>query len=106
MPDSAIPISELDAILERYDEPVYLCGDGYALCAAGLHHPIGNTPDRLRWQSAASVARAALAAYRAGVRTTDAELKPVYLRPCQAERERMAREQAAQAADAHEGHSR
>ena len=106
MPDSAIPISELDAILKRYDEPVYLCGDGYELCAAGLHHPIGNTPDRLRWQSAASVARAALAAYRAGVRTTDAELKPIYLRPCQAERERMAREQAAQATDAHGMHSR
>lgn len=105
MPDSAIPICELDAILEQYDEPVYLCGDGYALCAADLRQPIGNTPERLRWQSAASVAYAALSAYRAGVRTTDAELKPVYLRPSQAERERLAREQSASATSANENHS-
>ncbi len=94
MPDSAISVEELDAALAAYDEPVYLTGDGYALCVEHLRHPIGVTPERLRYQSAASVALAALAAYERGDRTTDAELTPGYLRPCQAERERNARLEA------------
>jgi tRNA A37 threonylcarbamoyladenosine modification protein TsaB len=45
----------------------------------------------LRTQNAYSVAQVALALYESGVRTSDQELVPVYLRPCQAERERMER---------------
>lgn len=96
MPDSAIGIDELDELLKAYEEPVYLTGDGYGITAQNLKHPIGYTPERLRDQSAASVAAVALLAYQNGVRTTDAELVPVYLRPCQAERERMEREALAE----------
>lgn len=92
MPDSAIAISELDEILSQYDELVYLVGDGYEVTTENLKHPIGHTPERLRWQSAASVAKAAYNAYRMGNTVSDTELKPVYLRPCQAERERLKKE--------------
>ncbi len=91
LPDSAIPLTELDGLLLKYNEPVMLVGDGYDMAAAGLHCSILPTPERLRLQSAASVAKAARLAYLAGVRTTDLELAPTYLRPCQAERERLER---------------
>lgn len=91
-PDSAIAISELDELLTAYTEPVYLCGDGYSITAELLTHPIGFTPERLRHQSAFSVAQVAKAAYDRGVRTTDVEMSPTYLRPSQAERERAERE--------------
>ena len=92
IPDSAIAITELDEILAAYDEPVYLVGDGYNVTTENLKHAIGATPERLRWQSAASVAKAAYAAHLSGNTVSDAELKPVYLRPCQAERERLEKE--------------
>lgn len=92
MPDSAIAITELDELLSKYDEPVYLVGDGYQITLENLKHPVGNTPERLRWQSAASVAKAAYMAHLAGNTVSDADLKPVYLRPCQAERERLEKE--------------
>ncbi len=91
-PDSAIAIAELDGWLCAYDEPVYLCGDGYDITAELLTHPILQTPERLRHQSAFSVAQTAWAAYRAGVCTSDIEMAPSYLRPSQAERERAERE--------------
>lgn len=94
LPDSAIAITELDELLSSYDEPVYLCGDGYSITEELLTHPIGFTPERLRHQSAFSVAQVAKAAYDAGVRTTDVEMAPTYLRPSQAERERAERENA------------
>jgi len=92
MPDSALSYEELDEALAAYDEPVYLVGDGYALAEDLLTHPIGHTPERLRYQSAYSVAAVALDAYKSGAYTTDQALSPVYLRPCQAERERAERE--------------
>ena len=94
MPDSAIAISELDQILSAYDEPVRLCGDGYDMTLDLLTHSIIPTPARLRPQSAYSVAQVAKRMYDDGVRTTDTELSPVYLRLSQAERERMERERA------------
>ncbi len=87
MDDSAIAISELDELLKEYDEPIYLCGDGYDITKEHLTHPTQNTPDRLRHQSAYSVAQVALGLYESGVRTTDAQMVATYLRPCQAERE-------------------
>lgn len=93
MPDSAISVQELDKLLSDYGvEPVSLVGDGYTLVAEQLQHPICPVPEHLRDQSAAAVAQAARNAWLNGVRTTDTELAPVYLRPCQAERERMERE--------------
>lgn len=92
LPDSAISIAELDKLLADYDEPVYLVGDGYDITAENLTHPVGYTPQRLRYQNAVSVAKVALEAYRSGNCTSDGDLKPVYLRPCQAERERLEKE--------------
>ena len=92
-PDSAIAITELDEMLSAYDEPVYLCGDVYDITKENLTHAVGFTPERLRHQSAFSVAQVAKAAYDTGIRTTDAEMAPTYLRPSQAERERAEREQ-------------
>ena len=92
MPDSAISIAELDKLLDDYNEPVYLVGDGYDITLQNLSHPVGNTPQRLRYQSAASVAKAAWLAYQAGAYSSDSEISPIYLRPCQAERERLEKE--------------
>jgi tRNA threonylcarbamoyladenosine biosynthesis protein TsaB len=92
LPDSALAVEELDKLLAQYDEPVYLVGDGYDLAKTHLTHQTADTPERLRYQSAASVAVAAIAAHQAGLTQTDKDLKPVYLRPCQAERERMEKE--------------
>ena len=88
LPDSAIAVSELDEILGKFDEPVYLVGDGYEIAKELLSHPVGNTPERLKRQSAYSVAQVALRSYRNGLRTGDAEMVPTYLRLSQAERER------------------
>ncbi len=92
MPDSAISIAELDKLLDDYNEPVYLVGDGYDITLQNLSHPVGNTPQRLRYQSAASVAKAAWLAYQAGAYSSDGKISPIYLRPCQAERERLEKE--------------
>ena len=91
LPDSAIAIAELDTILSAYDEPVYLCGDGYDITKKLLTHPIYEISEKLRHQSAYSVAQVAKKFYDSGVRGTDIELSPTYLRLSQAERERNAR---------------
>ena len=92
MPDSAMAIAELDALLSEYGEEVCLCGDGYDITKDGFSKtPVRFVPKRLRMQSAVSVAAAALEAYRRGESCTDAELGVNYLRPSQAERERAER---------------
>ena len=94
LPDSAMAITELDALLEAYPEPIRLVGDGYGVTLQDLTHPVIAIPDRLRNQSAYSVAQVARRLYAEGVRMTDAELVATYLRPSQAERERRERLQA------------
>ena len=96
LPDSALAITELDELLKAYDEPIHLCGDGYDITAELITHPLVETPERLRHQSAFSVAQIARGAYLGGTQTTDREMAPTYLRPSQAERERLERESAAQ----------
>ena len=93
LPDSAIAIAELDELLVSYDRPIYLSGDGYDITLSNLQavKPL-STPERLRHQSAYSVAQVAYQKYLDGDRTTDAQMAPSYLRPCQAERERAERE--------------
>ena len=72
------------------DTPVYLSGDGYDMTKKALSVPsLADTPEELIYQSGYAVAMCALTAYQAGVRTTDAELAPTYLRLPQAERERL-----------------
>ena len=91
--DRAIAITDLEAELLQYKSPVCLCGDGYDLAQSefsGLS--VLETPHRLRLQSGYSTAIAALSLYQSGIATSDKELVPVYLRPCQAERERLEKE--------------
>ncbi len=92
LPDSALALTELDEMLKAYDEPIFLVGDGYEISADALTCPLSVTPERLRHQSAYSVAQVARDAYLSGTRTTDIEMSPTYLRPSQAERERAERE--------------
>lgn len=90
MPDSALAISELDEILSEYGEPVAFCGDGYGITVKALSKTEHvDVPDRLRHQSAYSVAVTAYEKYKNGEAVTDAEFKVTYLRPSQAERELM-----------------
>lgn len=93
LPDSAISIAELDELLTQYNAPIYLVGDGYDITMENLQRvkPLP-THERLRHQSAYSVAQVAYQKYLGGDRTTDSEMTPSYLRPCQAERERAERE--------------
>ena len=93
MPDSALAITELDSLLSAYGEPVVFVGDGYRITLDALKQTaVREIPDRLRHQSAYSVAQVARRAYERGEATTDAALSVTYLRPSQAERERLARE--------------
>ncbi len=90
-PDSAIAITELDALLGNYEEPVRLVGDGYEITAERLTHPILPVPHSLRGQSAYSVAQVARRMLEAGGNFSDITLSPSYLRLSQAERERRER---------------
>ena len=93
MEDSAISIEELDGILSAYNEPVSLAGDGYDITASGLKlTEVLPTPERLRHQSAASVASVACRQLTNGSAVSDKELKVTYLRPSQAERTRLEKE--------------
>lgn len=89
--DRAISLEELEADLKTLDAPVFLVGDGSALCAkaiGGLILP----PEHRQHQRAGGVALAALKQMEAGLPGSGAELIPNYLRLSQAERERLARE--------------
>jgi len=87
--DRALSISELDDELATQDKPIYLCGDGYEITQKGfMKTQICHVSERRRYQSAYSVAQAALKKYSDGQYVGDSELVPIYLRPSQAERER------------------
>lgn len=89
MEDSAMSISELDALLGEMNEPVSFCGDGYDVTLAELKLcKYVDVPERMRCQSAYSVAMIALEKHKNGEVVSDKELVSTYLRPCQAERER------------------
>ena len=95
MPDYAISISELDDLLSAYGEEVSFAGDGYKITTSALKKTkYLPTPERLTHQSAASVATTAYRKLLSGEHTTDAEFKVTYLRPSQAERERLEKESA------------
>ena len=90
--DRALAISELLDELVATGLPVYLMGDGAKLVYDAqddrFDGKLRMLPDRLIHQSGYNTAMCALKLWRDGVRTTDAELAPVYLRPSQAERTR------------------
>ncbi len=88
LPDSAMSISELDALLSEYGEAVAFCGDGYGITVSALTSTSSEfVPNRLRHQSAYSVAQVAYRQYTQGASVTDKKFKVTYLRPSQAERE-------------------
>ena len=90
--DSPLSVFELDEVLSRCDAPVRFCGDGYDVTLPAIvKTKYIATPERLRLQSAYSVAAVALEKYKNGEYTTDRELVSTYLRPSQAERERAER---------------
>ena len=93
LPDSAMSIAELDALLAAYGEPVRCGGDGYEITLRALKTTKAlPVPERLRHQSASSVAAVAEREYAKGNAVTDASMAVHYLRPSQAERERLEKE--------------
>ena len=93
MPDSALSIEELDEELAKYAEPVSFAGDGYSITVDALKKTeFVPTPERLRHQSAASVAAVAYRMAHKGEVVSDRDLKVTYLRPSQAERTRLEQE--------------
>lgn len=93
-PDRALAATDLEAELAARGEPFYLVGDGVPVATKAFAHLTSlPVPAIAAEQNAVGVAACALARYREGVRTTDRELTPTYLRLPQAERERLAREQ-------------
>lgn len=87
--DRALSIDELDAELAEIGKPIYLVGDGYDITVKGFKKTAPEfVPERLRSQSAYSVACCALEKYKSGEILTDRDIAPIYLRPSQAERER------------------
>ena len=89
--DEVCPVDGLDERLAGYAEPVLFVGDASRLATETVTHAVGTVAAPLLRASAAAVAYAAEAAYARGARGSDATLSPVYLRPCQAERERLER---------------
>ena len=79
--DRLITLDALQEDLKKYDKEIYFTGDGYKLITFNKTH----TPELLRYQNAYSVAVCAL---DKGAFTTDEDIKPVYLRASQAEREK------------------
>lgn len=94
-PDRALSATELEAELVARGEPFYLVGDGVEVTTTAFLSlkslPVAFVAAE---QNALGVAACALRLYKEGVRTTDKELSPTYLRLPQAERERLEKEQA------------
>lgn len=93
--DRAIPLKSLENELkEKYsDKDIYLCGDGFGLASKSIEFNFAYTPMLLREQNAYSVALSALAKYKGNPEAdySDRNIKPIYLRVPQAERERLER---------------
>ena len=95
--DRAIALDAVAEEVSRESMPTVIVGDGAELCCdhfqrAGVSCALA--PEHLRFQSAVGVAMAAYPRALRGETCTAQELNPVYLRLSQAERERLAREQA------------
>ncbi len=95
-PDRAVSLADLGKELESQKTPIFLVGDGSALCYNTLSETVPGLvlpPEHRLHQRAAGVGLAALAQIARGDPGDAAALVPNYLRLSQAERERMAREQ-------------
>ena len=91
--DRLVSTEELKEELSRYNEPIYLCGDGCKVALGDIClENIKAVNSFVTYQSAYSVAQCALRKARQGRLLTDRELLPTYLRASQAERERLEKE--------------
>ena len=93
--DRAISLEDLALELEHIDGPIFLVGDGAALCHRTLGGRIENLilpADHRLQQRGSGVALAALKAIARGDSCDGASLTPNYLRLSQAERERLEKE--------------
>ena len=91
--DRLISAEALEQELSQYQENIYLVGDAYDWLTERMRLPLAQTPPEKQEINGFSVAFAALERYqRDGAGHTDAALRPEYLRPSQAERERKERE--------------
>lgn len=93
-PDRAIALEALGQELLSFGGPVFLVGDGSALCYRTLSATIPSLvlpPEHQLHQRGAGVALAALEKIRAGAPADAAALTPNYLRLSQAEREKLER---------------
>ncbi|MBE6669589.1 MAG: tRNA (adenosine(37)-N6)-threonylcarbamoyltransferase complex dimerization subunit type 1 TsaB [Ruminococcaceae bacterium] len=90
--DSSMQASELEEILLQHDENVLFCGDGTVVLRnvfTRLSVPVDN--QLLLYPSAPSVALAAFDKMQSEGVSYATELSPTYLKPSQAERERLER---------------
>jgi len=88
--DRALSIDRLEGELKASGKRHLLTGDGAVLCYGSMDKSVVSlAPAQLRMQSAWGVALAAAHGHLPGVPCAD--LNPVYLRPSQAEREKLAR---------------
>ena len=90
--DDMLSAAELEQHLSALELPVLFVGEGCRVTQKEIHLPhCKEAPEAVRYQSGVSVASAARAVYEAAEDKsvfTDLALKPTYLRPSQAERER------------------
>ena len=90
--DDMLSSADLEALLAGLDAPVFFVGDGCRVTEREIHLPRAKeAPEALRWQNGYSVALTALETYEKAEDKsvfTDLTLKPAYLRPSQAEREK------------------
>ncbi|MDD5952991.1 MAG: tRNA (adenosine(37)-N6)-threonylcarbamoyltransferase complex dimerization subunit type 1 TsaB [Oscillospiraceae bacterium] len=89
--DRPIAIASLAEECKGFSEPIYLVGDGAALCsrAEGFSAlpQVRLVSEALRYQRASGVASCAMAMAQQGKTVSAGELSPIYLRLPQAERE-------------------
>ena len=96
-PDEAIAIDDLFARLKTADTPVYLIGDGAAMCydlGKDVLPQLTLLPAPLQMQDATGVAAVATRELAAGNTVKSEALLPTYLRLPQAERELKAKQEA------------
>ena len=90
--DDMLSAAELSDRLTELELPVLFVGEGCRVTQREIHLPhCKEAPEAVRYQSGVSVASVARAVYEAAEDKsvfTDLALKPTYLRPSQAERER------------------
>ena len=93
--DRAIALADLRPELEKLEKPIFLVGDGAALCYNTLGADLQQLvllPEHHRQQRAEGVGLAALQQIAAGEPGCAGSLTPNYLRLSQAERERLEKE--------------